>query len=87
MDINGPGTPGGHEAALGQTAIDIRHLSASQLAQLGVSELAYVKPVLMNGALAYAIHSADGTPMALAPQLDLAMTAIRQHEMVPMLVH
>jgi hypothetical protein len=67
--------------------IDIRHLTVEQLAGLGVSQIAYVKPVLMNGTLAFAIHAADGTPMAMADDRDLAVAAIRQHEMLPTLVH
>jgi len=66
---------------------DIRHLSVAQLASLGVSHLAYVKPVVVNGTRAFAIHGADGTPMAVAGAEDLAFAAIRQHEMVPALVH
>jgi hypothetical protein len=68
-------------------AFDIRHLTVEQLAGLGVSHLAYVKPVLVNGTRAFAIHGADGTPMAVAGAEDLAFAAIRQHEMVPALVH
>jgi hypothetical protein len=67
--------------------VDIRHLSAEQLAGLGVSQIAYVKPVMMNGTLAYAIHAADGTPMAVADDRDVAVAAIRQHEMLPTWVH
>ena len=67
--------------------IDIRHLSDEQLARLGVSQIAYVKPVRLNGALAYAIHAADGTPMAVAGDRDLAIAAVQQHEMVATLVH
>jgi hypothetical protein len=66
---------------------DIRHVTVAQLAELGVSHLAYVKPVLVNGTRAFAIHGADGTPMAVAGAEDLAFAAIRQHEMVPALVH
>ena len=68
-------------------AVDIRHLSLAQLAALGVSQIAYVKPVLLNGATAYAIHAADGTPMAVAGDRDLAIAAVREHEMFPTLVH
>ena len=66
---------------------DIRHLTVTQLMQLGVSELAYVKPVLVEGSLAYAIHAADGSPMAVTDDRDVAIAAIRQHEMEPALVH
>ena len=66
---------------------DIRHLSPAQFSALGVSQLAYVKPVMMNGARAFAIHGADGTPMALADDEAVALAAIAQHEMTPARVH
>ena len=67
--------------------MDIRHLSVEQLAGLGVSQIAYVKPVMMNGVRAFAIHAADGTPMAVAGDCDVAVAAIRQQEMLATLVH
>ena len=67
--------------------VDIRHISTEQLAQLGLQQIAYVKPVVVNGATAFAIHAADGTPMAIAGGLDVAFAAIVQHEMVPAQVH
>jgi hypothetical protein len=66
---------------------DIRQITPPQLAALGVSQIAYVKPVQMNGAPAFAIHAADGTPMAVAGEQNLAIAAIIQHEMMPALVH
>lgn len=70
-----------------EPGFDIRHLTPAQLLQLGVSELAYVKQVELDGDVAYAIHAADGEPMAVAADQDLAVAAIVQHEMVPALVH
>jgi hypothetical protein len=67
--------------------MDIRHISAAQLAQLGMQQIAYVKPVVLNGEQGFAIHAADGTPMALAGNRELAVAAIMQHEMVPAQVH
>ena len=67
--------------------VDIRHISTQQLAQLGMQQIAYVKPVQVEGTAAFAIHAADGTPMAIAGGLDVAFAAIRQHEMVPAQVH
>jgi hypothetical protein len=83
-NLTAPGTNG--EAA-DTTRSDIRHLSIQQLAQLGVSQVAYVRPVLMNGALGFAIHAADGTPMAVAAEQETALEAIRQHDMLPLLLH
>jgi len=67
--------------------LDIRNLSPADLGQLGMEELAYVKPVVVNGMHAFAIHAADGTPMAVAQDCSLAVAAILQNEMVPALVH
>lgn len=68
-------------------AFDVRHLSEQQLAALGVSHIAYVKPVMVNGVQGYAIHAADGTPMAVAGDRDVAVAAVVQHEMLPLSVH
>jgi hypothetical protein len=67
--------------------VDIRHLTGEQLARLGVEQIAYVKPILLNGVPAFAIHAADGTPMAVAGDRDVAIAAIRQQDMLPTLVH
>jgi hypothetical protein len=67
--------------------VDVRQLSAAQLSQLGVSQIAYVKPVVVNGARAFAIHAADGTPMAVAQDQFSAMAAIVEHEMFAAMVH
>jgi hypothetical protein len=69
------------------TAAMLRSLSPQDFAQLGASQIAYLRPVVMNGALAFAIHAADGTPIGAAPSVPLAAAAIRQHEMEPVLVH
>jgi hypothetical protein len=67
--------------------MDIRHISAAQLAQLGMQQIAYVKSVVLNGENGFAIHAADGTPMAVAENRDVAIAAIMQHEMVAAQVH
>jgi hypothetical protein len=68
-------------------SFDVRHMTTDQLGALGMSHIAYVKPVMVNGMAGFAIHAADGTPMALADDLATAMAAIVQHEMLPLSVH
>ena len=68
-------------------SFDVRHMTADQLGALGISHIAYVKPVIVNGEAGFAIHAADGTPMALAGDRATAMAAIVQHEMMPLSVH
>jgi hypothetical protein len=77
-DPNGMPTP---------VVVDIRTMSPEQFAQFGVTKVAYVKPVIVNGTAGFAIHAADGTPMAIADNCEVALAAIVQHEMVPALVH
>ena len=75
------------EPALQALPTDIRRLSEGQLAALGVAQIAYVRPILVDGARAFSIHAADGTPMAMTADLNVALAAVVHHEMVPALVH
>ena len=77
----------GSNAPAPEAIIDIRGLTADQLGRLGVAEIAYVKPVVMNGMTGFAIHAADGTPMAVAQDREVAIAAIIRHEMHPVSVH
>jgi hypothetical protein len=65
----------------------IRQISPRDLAALGLSHVAYVKPVTVEGRTAYSIHAADGTEMAVMADRDVAMSAIRVHNLEPMSVH
>jgi hypothetical protein len=67
--------------------IDLRHISAEQLAQLGMKQIAYVKPIVVNGSVRFAIHAADGTRMAITEGLDVGIAAIVQHEIEPAQLH
>ncbi len=67
--------------------VDIRHLSPLEFARLGVSQIAYIKPVMVEGSRAFAIHGADGAPLAMTQDRELALAAIVQHEMVPISLH
>ncbi len=75
------------DTTVSEAKFEIRQITPAQLQQLGVSQMAYVKPVMMNGTAMFAIHGADGSPMALAEDQNIAIAAIAQHEMIPTLVH
>ena len=63
-------------------------LRAAAFLSLGIQQIAYIKPVnLPDGAHAVGIFSADGTPMAAAPSIEVAQVLIRQHDLEPALVH
>jgi hypothetical protein len=65
----------------------IRQITPRDLAALGLSHVAYVKAVTVEGRTAYSIHAADGTEMAVMADRDVAMSAIRVHNLEPMSVH
>jgi hypothetical protein len=69
------------------TLQDLRAISTRDLAALGLQDVAYVKPVTVDGKAAYAVHAADGTPIAVLSNRDVAFIAVRQHELEPVSVH
>ncbi len=69
-----------------RTEID-RRLSPDELAMFGLQHIAYVKRVVVEGEVGYAVHAADGTPIAVFPDLDVAFAAVRQSDMEPVSVH
>ncbi|WP_029008597.1 DUF1150 family protein [Azospirillum halopraeferens] len=62
-------------------------LSPEDFAAFGVNHVAYVKQVDTNGAITFAVHAADGTPLTVLPNRDVACAAVRQHDMEPVSVH
>jgi hypothetical protein len=62
-------------------------MSDTDLAALGLQEVAYVKPVTVEGANAFGVYAADGTEIAIMADRDIAMAAIRQHDLAPVSVH
>lgn len=87
MNMNSGDQSGTGTASQEVVAFDVRHLSEEQLASLGVSHIAYVKPIMINGVQGFAIHAADGTPMAVAGDREVAVAAVMQHEMLAVSVH
>jgi len=65
----------------------LRTLSPTDFAALGMSDLAFVKPIMTEGKAAYAIHAADGTQMAIVDERALAFATIRQHDLEAVDVH
>jgi hypothetical protein len=64
-----------------------RIVSVQELASMGVQDVAYVKAVMHEGNVAYAIHAADGRPLALVGSHDLAFATVRQNDLEPVSVH
>lgn len=65
----------------------LRQLSAREMALFGARDVAYVKPVIVNGVTAYAVHAADGTQIAVLPDREIAFATLRTHDLEPLSVH
>ncbi len=57
------------------------------LASWGIEDVAYVKPVFLEGEDAYGIFAADGTELAQVENRDEAIITIRQNDLEAMSVH
>ncbi len=68
-------------------AIALGQLSPMDWARFGLQQVAYLRPMLMDGVLAVSIHAADGTRIGAAPNIAAAAAAVVEHEMAPVLVH
>jgi len=65
----------------------LRQISPQEFATLGMQAVAYIKRVSVNDTVAFAIHAADGTQLALLPDRDTAFATVRQNDIEPMSVH
>ena len=88
MNVSVSDTPGdsiGRE--MDTAAVDARHMTAAQLRRLGVHSVVYLRSGMMNGQIAYAIHGADGSRMAVAEDIDLAVEFVTGLGMAFVAVH
>jgi hypothetical protein len=68
-------------------ADDVRHMSMAQFRLLGVQSVVYLRAGTMNGQVAYAIHAADGVPVAVVEDVDAAVALACEHGMAFVAVH
>lgn len=62
-------------------------MSAEAFAHWGVGQIAYIKPVVVDGQPLAAIFSADGQQIGLTATRDVARAATIQHSLEPVSVH
>jgi hypothetical protein len=62
-------------------------MTSAQLRRLGVPWLVYLRSGKINGEVAYAIHAADGTPMAVVEDVEVALDLASANNMTFVTVH
>jgi hypothetical protein len=65
----------------------LRQISTQEFEALGMQGVAYVKRVVVNDTIAYAVHAADGTEVAMLPDREIAFATVRQNDLEPLSVH
>lgn len=65
----------------------LKNISAQEFALWGIQDIAYIRPVTVEGRKAYAVHAADGTQVAVMNTPEIAMAAVRQNDLEPLSVH
>lgn len=70
-----------------QFGTGIRQLSSRELGLLGIEHVAYVKPVLVEGVVAFAVHAADGSQLDVVLDREAARGLARRHGLEPLSVH
>lgn len=60
---------------------------AQDFNRFGLEDIAYVKLVAIDGQQMHAVHAADGTPLTVLTDREIAFATVRQHEMEPLSVH
>jgi hypothetical protein len=69
------------------TSAVFKDLSPTALAMLGLPDVAYVKPVEIDGVTGYAVYAADGNQLTVLEDRDSAFATILENDMEPVSVH
>ncbi len=70
-----------------ESAAPAPQMSAIEFAELGLDDIAFIKVTQVDGAPAYAIHTADGNPVAVLDDRDTAFATVIQNDLQPVSVH
>jgi hypothetical protein len=76
-----------HFAGTNGSADPISHMTSEQLRRLGMPWLVYLRSGRINGEVAYAIHAADGTPIAVVEDVEVALDLASANDLTFARVH
>ena len=65
----------------------LRSLSDNDFMALGVRQIAYVKPIILEDSVAFVVHAADGTPLSVHEDASNAVQTARSNELHPVTLH
>lgn len=71
----------------GETADILKNITKQELLGLGVHDVAYIRPIMVEGREQYAIHAADGTELSIMESINTALGTIIQNDLEAVTVH
>jgi len=69
------------------TNVSLKDLSPNDLLVLGLNDIAYLKPAVVDGKKVFAIHAADGSQLAFVESKEVGLAAMQQHDLEPVSLH
>jgi hypothetical protein len=71
----------------GVSVVDVRKMTAAELRRLGVPGLVYLRQGTVDGQIAYAIHAADGSAVAIVEDMEVAIDLAVENGLSIVTVH
>jgi hypothetical protein len=71
----------------GQEIARVKTFSAKEFAYWGLQEFAYIRSIVVEGQPVFAIHAANGEPVAVLDTLLVAQAAVLENKLEPLSVH
>ncbi|MCB1532717.1 MAG: DUF1150 family protein [Alphaproteobacteria bacterium] len=65
----------------------LKNLSSRDFLNFGLEQVAYIRPIRIDGQSAFAVHGADGTPIAVSETMDGAVINARHNDLEPFAVN
>jgi len=76
-----------HEPQKTQQPKTFPTMSAQDFAEWGANNVAYIRPIDLEGKTVYAVFAANGQQLGLTETLELARAAVIQNDLEPVNVH
>jgi hypothetical protein len=64
----------------------LQKLSVVDFLRVGLNQIAYIKPVTIDGEKGFAVHSADGRQISVMDSYPVALALLRQHDLHPVTI-
>ena len=66
---------------------DLKNMTSRDFLTLGIHQIAYIRPIIVQNRQAYAIHAADGTPLSVMDNFNTAVAMIHHNDLEAITVH